>query len=109
MTNFAVKLKSLPGHLDQSLKRQNDPQAVLCKFGFINSFCRSLSFGLILTLKIGVFCSFDLQIFPSPTEFRKKREIVYFKSKNSAKTKAPTKKMNKIKFVEHDLRIILPF
>ena len=33
-------------------------------------------------------------------EFRKRREIVNFKSKYSAKTKAPTKKMNETKFVE---------
>ena len=62
LTNFAVKLKSLPGHLDQSFKKQNDPQAELYKLDFINFFGRSLSFGIILTLKIGVFGSFDLQI-----------------------------------------------
>ena len=71
LTNFAVKLKSLPGHLDQSFKKQNDPQAELYKLDFINFFGRSLSFGIILTLKIGVFSSFDLQI---PFQFWKKKE-----------------------------------
>ena len=70
LTNFAVKLKSLPGHLDQSL---------LCKLGFINFFGRSLSFGIILTLKSSflavLICKFHFN-------FEKKGEIVYFKSKN---------------------------
>ena len=78
LTNFAVKLKSLPGHLDQSFKKQNDPQAELYKLDFINFFGRSLSFGIILTLKSSflavLICKFHFN-------FEKKGEIVYFKSK----------------------------
>ena len=50
---------SLPGHHNQSLKKQNDPQAVLYKIDFIHFFGRTLSFCLIFRFKIPHFSFFS--------------------------------------------------
>ena len=58
LSNLTVKLTSLPGHLDQSLKKLNDPPAMLYKLDFINFFGRSISFSLIFWFKIHYFSFF---------------------------------------------------
>ena len=102
---------SLPGHHDQSLKKQNDPQAVLYKLDFIHFFGRSLSFGRIFRFKIHNFSFFfkiqKSRILPNLTDKLTRNSV--FEIEKFGQNKDSYQKMNKIKFVEHGLRIILLF